>query len=292
MKKTQKRVFGLASLALVAVMTVFAAALPSPEVSAVSSTTDTIQIRVVGDTPEGKLLEPADGVTVLAPNQTVKFSHQNAKRAVIGLSYSKDGNGWLTLSEFKSFDLDYETGETDFQIDLDEFGYGKFEFSLTVYGYDGVPVPSGVITIVYAPIIAELEDLGDGTADVVLDYDVTAIDYFMIEVRQQGENHLAYGPIKVESPEKRVNIPFFEFTSKTTNYDVIVIPYDNDGNLVHKTILEYKYKVITPPKTGALFSNLNIAKEDYLITGLLIFFILSVVAFGAITRSRGSKKRK
>ena len=47
---------------------------------------------------------------------------------------------------------------------------------------------------------------------------------------------------------------------------------------------------IVVPDTGGLFQNLNISREDYLITGAVVFMIIGVVAFGIVKRNRSSKK--
>lgn len=42
------------------------------------------------------------------------------------------------------------------------------------------------------------------------------------------------------------------------------------------------------PDTGGLFQDLNISKEDYLITGLIVFFVLGIVGFGVVTSNHKS----
>ena len=71
MKKTEKRVLGLLGLILVAITTIFAAFLPGPEASATdsgTSVTDTIQVRVVGNSPAVEIVGVTDGEKVVFPD--------------------------------------------------------------------------------------------------------------------------------------------------------------------------------------------------------------------------------
>jgi len=49
-------------------------------------------------------------------------------------------------------------------------------------------------------------------------------------------------------------------------------------------------KTIVVPDTGGFFQGLNISREDYLITGAVVFAIIGVVAFGVVARNRNNKK--
>ena len=58
-----------------------------------------------------------------------------------------------------------------------------------------------------------------------------------------------------------------------------------------KTIkIRYDAKSIVVPDTGSFFMGLNISREDYLITGLAVFMILGVVAFGIVAKNRKDRR--
>ena len=58
-----------------------------------------------------------------------------------------------------------------------------------------------------------------------------------------------------------------------------------------KTIkIHYTAKSMVVPDTGGFFRGLNISREDYLITGLVVFMILGVVAFGIVARNKKNRK--
>lgn len=74
-------------------------------------------------------------------------------------------------------------------------------------------------------------------------------------------------------------------------YEVKVSFWTKDNRQVGKVHV-YKvswYGTVPVPDTGSFFQNLNISREDYLITGLIVFMVVGVVAFGVVARNRKSK---
>ena len=74
-----------------------------------------------------------------------------------------------------------------------------------------------------------------------------------------------------------------------------VITYRNKyGHQVgNSKTIKIKYnagEAIIVPDTGSFFQNLNISREDYLITGLAVFMIIGVVAFGVIIKKRRNRR--
>ncbi|MDO4753108.1 MAG: hypothetical protein Q4A36_02685 [Candidatus Saccharibacteria bacterium] len=47
---------------------------------------------------------------------------------------------------------------------------------------------------------------------------------------------------------------------------------------------------IIVPDTGSFFQGLNISREDYLITGIVVFAIIGVVGFGIVKKAHGTKR--
>lgn len=78
------------------------------------------------------------------------------------------------------------------------------------------------------------------------------------------------------------------------DYTAILMYKTENGRIVGNT---KKFKihydgdeVIIVPDTGSFFQGLNISREDYLITGVVVFAVIGVVAFGVVARNRNSKK--
>ena len=64
--------------------------------------------------------------------------------------------------------------------------------------------------------------------------------------------------------------------------------FDASGDLIDTASVKFRYDAPSPkvPDTGSLLSALNISRVDYLITGLIGFVAISIVALIAIRRSK------
>ena len=74
------------------------------------------------------------------------------------------------------------------------------------------------------------------------------------------------------------------------DYTAVITFKNKYGRLVGNTkIIKIRYDAggaIIVPDTGNFFQGLNISREDYLITGLIVFMVVGVVAFGVVKRKR------
>ena len=78
-------------LALVVITTIFAAFLPSPEASAegsVTSVTDTISVRVVGNVPDILNIKPVSGSVFIYPDQDLSFDYENVEYLTVTIYYT------------------------------------------------------------------------------------------------------------------------------------------------------------------------------------------------------------
>ena len=72
------------------------------------------------------------------------------------------------------------------------------------------------------------------------------------------------------------------------DYTTIIMFRDEDGRLIGdaaRFTIKYYGKPVIVPDTGSFFQGLNISREDYLITGAIVFMVIGVVAFGVVKRS-------
>lgn len=80
------------------------------------------------------------------------------------------------------------------------------------------------------------------------------------------------------------------------DYTAIIMYKDKNGHLVGNTkTIHIRYdagKAIIVPDTGSFFQGLNISREDYLITGAVVFAVIGVVAFGVVARNRNQKTKR
>ena len=307
MKKTQKQVLGFLSLGVVAAMTAVAIALPSPGASAVSSVTDTIVVRVLAGTPDVNIGGITSGAAFADSKQTISVAYENVTNVTAVLKYT-DLDGNEKTIEIANEDLDINVpGYLTFDIDFSdaEYGYGDYTLTVTGMGDDGNR-DEDIITFSYIPFTADLnEDEDSNKTSVDLDYtpdDGTgtgenSVAKFVIEV-YDGEGNLVspLSPITVLPPETNVEIPFYNYDLAPGKYTIKITAYNRNDEALS---VNYLYKVIddkkvipvpdtSAPDTGGLFRNLNISQADFLITGLIVFFMVGIA--GIVFVARRDKK--
>lgn len=301
MKKTKKRVLGLLSLVLVAIVTVFAALLPSPGTSAATnSVTDTIVVRVVGDVPRVEITGLESGADITKPDVSFTFDYENVEYVNVYLYYTDDQGITHQYTIVDSFFADYEPGTYQPPITLDllaeDYGYGYYVVEVEGIGYNGV-IDTDLIDFTFYPVTGEIDESeDDGLTYLDLNYDTSneEIDTIKINIYDENGNLVSeISPITVEAPGERVELPFSENNLPTGNYRIEITAYNDAGELLYGKpyTLYYYYEAIPVPDTGALFENLNISKTDYLITGLLIFLSAAGLGIVFVAKNKNSKAR-
>ena len=330
MEKTQKNILGFLGLLLVAVTTVVAACLPFPGAFAATSVTDTVVIRVVGDSPNVDVSGITSGMTTVSPNQSVNINYEHVDDFSVVLKYTDkngvertyqliDENvGYVAGNETISFDLDkgtYSYGGNTYP--LPNVGYGEYVLTATGEGNDGVKDEQSVaFTFIPATATATANDK-TGNVEVDLDYngddgissDNNDVVTLVLNVyNDNGDLITPLSPVTVTAPETKVTLPFGDYDLPSGEYTIEVIAYNSENNELYKyyyTFVVYKTMPVpdtggdgdegaSVPDTGGLFNNLNISKSDYLITGLGIFFLVGIsgAVFIAKSGKKTSKKRR
>lgn len=178
----------------------------------------------------------------------------------------------------------------DINIPLKDLEAGDYEIVVDTYDKNGNFIDQEIVKY-HVPGVT-ITEKDDGSIDIEVDTDGEGeIGKIVIDVKPSGDDNTVWTGT-VTPPETGTNIPFDEFAKESGDYDIIVKIYDKDGNLIKTTTVKYHYESVNVPNTGAFFKNLNIAKEDYLITGVIIFFVLAVVALGVVSRGRKDKKSR
>lgn len=325
MKKTQKRIFGFFGLVFVVAMTFLAATLPPNEASAATPNSFEDRLTVLVTNPEGtpsvNIVSPSDDDQITGDTAELVIDYNSTERAALDVTFigqNPDGTDAdpIVITDFHVFDLGFETGQTTLPIDLNgyggtDFGYGTFIFSFRNTGADGVEVPGQRISFVHTPVSADPKDeeKDDGSVDVDIDFPTeddgegnivpSEIGKIVITVTNP-DGKPVYGPITYDPQDlinedgsiKPINLPFGEFADITGNYTIAITAYDKSDNYLYTLYRTRYYEVAPPvPDTGMFFQNLNISKEDYIITGLIIFFVFAIVGFGIVARDRQNRKR-
>ena len=322
MKRTHKKVFGLFGLVLVAIVTVFAAFLPSPGTLAADSGsfTDNISVRVTGAAPSIDV----DGIEQdsVSPDgrRTATIPYSGVESIVVKIKYTDEsGNEHVTTLPRKYVNYETGTATLDFDTLTGEYYLDGEGGSMVAYGYGDYEVEvEGFIgdSVVAGPIYVDFETspIGDGTQVVKeegeggdkyyldVDYDASGeipggADVDRIGVRVFNENgEEVTAPLTIVAPDTRIELPFAEWGDG--KYRIELTAYDANGNVIYKSpayVLEYTYSSGDKPlpvpgtgDTGGVMGNLNISKTDYIITGLIIFGIIGISA--AVFISKHDKK--
>lgn len=303
MKKTKKRVLGLLGLVLVIITTIFAAFLPGPEASAeggITSVTDTISVRVVGSVPDILNVKPINGSVFIYPDQDLSFDYENVEYLTITIRYTDKDDvehviPLLEKDDPESF-VDYIPGSYSTPLDLlaEDYGYGEYRVEIVGIGFNDVKDFETVEFALY-PVVGEANEADDGKVYLDLQYDTENENINTIGINIYDENGNlvnVLSPITVNAPDMRVELPFAENNLPTGNYRIEITAYNVEGEALYKPyITYYYYEMIPVPNTGALFSNLNISRTDYLVTGLIIFFLAAILGIVFITKGRSNESR-
>ena len=299
MKKTQKRILGFFGLAFVVAMTTVAVLVPSPGASAATSVVDTLTVHVTAGQPDINIIVPEKNSESFKPEQLVQFTATNTENVRVKLTYTAQDGTVIEDDNYASFAPGEGTSTIEFTIDLASlYGYGTYQ--VTIIGSNSGDVgDEDSILIEYVPFTASVEEERDGTIDAVVDYDkdestgeATGLDHIDVNVFPQGKDTpLLPESLTITPPQTSVPIPFDKIPNITTGYyDIVFKAYDENGELLYTRVVTFYYEVVETPDTGSFFQNLNISKEDYLVTGLLIFFVFGIVGIGIVTRNHKSNR--
>ena len=316
MNKTHKKILGFAGLGLVAAVTTVAATMPSPTANAKTSPlTDIIQTTVENQESSFELTTSYPGV-ITTPDYGFRAGWDNVGDITITL-VNKDDEGNIIFGPVTIWTGtgQWLPGDKDFNLDLDNYGgYGNFTITGVGEGYGGVPIER-ILTVRYEEPIQDIyaDEDGDGYGDV--DGIPTGTEIIKTEIYDDG-GHIIRTIITSVGPEGKtdvydkdghlvISIPGgYNPADKKTLIYMGGVPggvypgriffIDDQGDPIgHGKKIRVHYdgdKEIIVPDTGGLFQGLNISREDYLITGAVVFMIIGVVAFGIVKRNRSSKK--
>ena len=291
MRKTQKRIFGVFGLLIVMAMTAVAAMMPGPEVLAANSVTDTVTVRVIGESPNAKFDKPEENIVTTNDNVDFIFDYENATSVRMALSYTNKDDETQNIPEYKIYpDITVDAGTESGVINLPGIGlgYGKYVFSLFAKGEVGSELFYDSVAVEYIPVIASAaQNEDDGLVDFEIDYFGYDVEY--ADVYLEG---VLIATVKRGDFDKITKLDFEG--KKSGNYTLDVVARDIDSVVLYKPYkVSFYYEGIEipgtdVPDTGFFFQNLNISKEDYLVTGLIVFFVLGIVAFSIV--AKGSKR--
>lgn len=243
MNKTHKKALGFVGLGLVAAFTATAAALPAPTATAVSSVTDVIQVYVPHQGPEITVTTDS-GEEGTSPNYSFKIVYENLKNLKINLVNRDEGGGLIVSEEILNEDLNWELGEKQINLNLNDYGlYGDFTFTITGLGEGNVPVER-ILTYKYTEVPDE-KDPGEGE-DPDADIKVPDEKVATTIVKVYDEDGNLVKEIEIKDPKDVENIDLSDLPDG--NYTLEIIGKDKDGNII---TTEKKEVIVDKDGTGS-----------------------------------------
>ena len=315
MNKTHKKILGFAGLGLVAAVTAVAAVIPSPAAIATDTQTDTLMIRVIPAESDIQMTTPY-GPEVSEPGYEFDVHYSGISDiSVVLVNKDDDGNIIFGPTILWNANVDWNPGSKHFGLNLDDYGgYGNFTFTTTGTGYGGVPVER-YLNVRYGEGIQDIYTDEEGEGYGIVGELPTGTEIIETEVYGDGgeiiriiRTDVGTGVTDVYDKDGHLIISIPDGYDPTGRKTLIymggtpggVYPgrikfIDGGGNPIGSGIkvrIHWDGDKEEPivPDTGGFFQGLNISREDYLITGAVVFMIIGVVAFGVVKRNKSSKK--
>ncbi len=299
MQISKKQLFGLGGLAIVVGMTFFAYNLPTNATS-ISGDVDVV-VRVYNDKFETKIESPLDGEEFTNKNVTFKEIHSHADNVKYYL-YHLDENGNIDATyELTDWEVDGSdlSGVTEFTLNLDNYGgFGTYIFK-SVITSPGGQTGEDAVKFSYVSATTPDDDVKvdpeTGEVDVEVCY-AAGTKVLTIDIYDTKGNLVArLEDYIVKNPEtggcETITIKVGDINIESGDYELVINTYDNydkTGEPTGQIVISFKYEAPDAPNvpdTGSLLGALNISKGDFLVTGLIGFTVISIIALAIIKRN-------
>lgn len=296
MQIAKKQLLGFGGLALVVGMTAFATTLPTGAVSTASGDVE-IVVQVIGVNFSTNINSPLDGTIYSSPEIEFSEFHEHAYKMDYTLQLlNADGTvakEWpLTEHDFEGEDV---SGITKFKLNLDNYGGTGVYVFRSVITSSAATTKEDAVQFTYAAIDAKQEDVKaeDEKVSFKVSYS-TGIKSITYQLRDAsgnfiGEKYVANTPTPTTGGSLSLSIDFGKLSLGSGTYTIYIEGYDEldaDGKLIDTASVKFDYIAPKVPDTGSIMSALNISRADYVITGLIGFVAISIVALIAIRRSK------
>lgn len=258
--------------------------------------TDTLEARIVPVDADIEITSTS-GDKVVDPEYDLSLLFNGVKDIKLKVvNYDGDGNV-IYEEEIWNFEGDYSPGTKDFVLNLDDLGgYGNFVFTASAVDYDNRTIER-TLSVEYKD-----SEVGDYKTIKIGIYDddgklvrVAVIDRETgkMEVYDAGGDLLFTIPDALK-PDGKFEVPFDGLEYGEYTVEVRYLDKNNNqvGEIYVYTVKYYGDEEYIPvPDTGGLFKGLDISSEDYIITGVLMLGIFSVVVFAATRKKPQSRHR-
>lgn len=286
MKKTKKRLLGFLGLAVIVVAGLVAYRTVNYDAEAVSSITDEIIVKVYDKYPHVKITDPANEAILVGAPHTITYEWENSQYADFTLSY----NGTVITTwheDYGHFEPgEHPTGSGSHDISLNE--YGKYILSVSAVGEAGPVFTDSIAIYRLSTSVSYIGANDDNDPRFNIQYE-PEIKKLEVQIFSEDGTQQITDLITIDVPEgstsleKLIEMPA---GTPTGRYKIVVNGLDAENKIISDssfTFFEYN-SPIAVPDTGQNRLNLNIARTDFLITGLLIFFAATIAAIFLLNR--------
>ncbi len=320
MKTSKKRVFGLIGLLTVGAMTIAAINLPSSDAAA-KSTDIEVQVNVNEAALSASFNYPQDGAVLLEPQLEVSSNYSHATDIQYYLYYTNaDGQEIRQkVAEYRPSSID-DSGIYTFNIDLDSYGglsqdrlVGDYRLVSIARNANSGAEREDSVGFVYRAMTARYDGT-NANSDPKIAADVSSkVEKVQVQAYDKDGNALfvdengAETPILIDRDEFDGNhldlvLPFKEYGAANGKYTAVLVSYDGADNIIGINPVDFNYdknsgatdpsgKPIddstgTPevPDTGLSSNALNISRLDYILSGVIVFSLVSGFALYLILR--------
>ena len=276
----------------------------------------TIEVENLNDLPEGKYDIKTDyydendqkigeDETIINTGEvntevTVEDQEEETKKVVVTI---KDEKGEVV----KTIEVTNPTPGQKIEVPTSELPGGNYEIVVDYYDEDGNKIDSTTTDV------TKSNDNGDTNVEVETNIDnVTTIEAYVYDkdgnivriVRADRETGTVYvydkdGNLLFTIPngfrsDRDLTIPMDGLDSG--DYATVITYKDANGKIIgdSKNVkISYEDgKAVVVPDTGSFFQGFNITREDYLITGVVVFTLVGAVAFGITMKKKKSVRSR
>ncbi len=305
MQKTKKHFLGMVGLALVALLTIVAYGIPSPEASATEGNVD-VQVMVGEPNMNNRINTPRDGDVVVKPELEISSSYSQVTKIEYFLTYN-NADGQEVRVPVGSFAPTEDSGTNTFAVNLDGYGgFNNYRLTSVAYGNNGAQ-REDTVAFAYRAINVYYNGQNDTNKDPQLKAEVNEkVDKIQVQVYDKDNNPVFVDENGTERPiivdksaidpetgELLIDLPFEQYGVPEGDYRAVVVTYDENDVILSIDTIPFTYSLNTEtpnvPNTGSMLESLNISRLDYLLTGLIAFGAVAGFAIYLICRKNNRR---
>lgn len=310
MKKTRKRIFGLIGLLVVGAMTAVAINLPSPDAAAIETDSVDVEVRVnVGEAGfYATLGEPRDGEIVTSPQLEVVTNYSASSQIDYYLYYT-DSSGQEHKVPIGRFNPTDSAGVHTFMLNLDNYaGFSNYQLESVATGSSGATREDRV-GFVYQAINAVFTGTSE-SAGPIFEVNVNgSVEKVQVQVYDKNgkpifvdadgtEHPIIVDRAQFDKDQLLLTLPFTKYGITDGEYAAVFVAYNANDDIIGVDTVDFTYKINsdgsnsgsadTPdvPDTGMSGNALNISRSDFIISGIILFGLVSSFAVYLIVRKK------